>query len=485
MAINRIQPSGSDSNIPAETHSASARYGERAVVAVTRMVDRVGRIISPSDDDALGESRIGVGHGAIKFGLWSMVFVFGGFGLWAALAPIDSAAVAPGVVVLDADKKVIQHLEGGIVEEILVREGDHVEAGQALVRLSQTAAEARADLIRSQYYAEKAAEARLIAERDAQDTIAFPAELDVKGLHVKEIEEAIKAQNGLFSSRKKALEGEVSILNQRMAQFKEEIIGLEAQQQAVTRQRELIGEEEATVAKLVAQGNAAKPRLLALQRSKADLGGQQGEYAASIARANQGISEAQIAIVNKRNEFQNNVVKELREVQVNVTTLGEQLKASQDILNRIVIAAPQSGIVTGLKVHTKGGVITPGQEVMSIIPQDDKLIVEAKVSVRDIDIVYAGLKAKIRLTAYRVRHVPPLEGTVQTISADRFVDQARGEAYYLARVEVDDEQTEKLKNVKLYPGMPADVLIVTGERTMLSYLLNPITEEVYKAFREE
>jgi HlyD family type I secretion membrane fusion protein len=455
----------------------------RSLLRKSQWLDKMAKYLSPQGkDDGSPES---LASGTINFGLQVAFLVFGVFGLWAAFAPLDSAAVSNGVVVVDTNRKVIQHLEGGIVDEILVRDGDVVKAGQPLVRLSETAARARTDLLRAQYYASKASEARLIAERDKKETIEFSDDL----LKLKDenhlVAEAIDTQTRLFESRRKGLEGQVGVLNQRIAQSREEIIGLQAQENAAQRQIRFIEEEVATVRQLLAKGNALKPRLLALERESAQLRGRRGEYLAMVARAQQNISESELSILNVRNEFQNKVVQELKETQVQLSDLEERMRASEDILNRIVITAPQDGVITGMRIHTKGGVISPGERIMEIVPSNDRHIIECQISPQDIDVVRPGLPARVRMSAYKSRKTPQFDGEVTQVSADKFTDERTGQSFYLARIEVDQQELDTLPDIKLYPGMPAEVLITTGERTLLEYLLSPFTDTFNRAFREQ
>lgn len=453
------------------------------VERLTQWMDYASSRINMEGTPANENSKIPIARGPIIFGLWCMAIAFGGFGLWATFAPLASAAVAKGVVVLDSNKKTIQHLEGGIIDKILVHEGKFVEAGEPLVILSETAARARLDLIGGQYYAEKATLARLMAERDQAPFVIFPDDLLFSDdLRIAEI---LDSQRQIFDTRRKALEGEVSVLRERILQHREEITGLESQQQSSQKQIALLNDEISVVEKLLASGNAARPRLLALQRNAAELQGRRGEYLAQISRAQQSISEIEVQIINRQNEHLKEVVDQIRETQVSVATLAEQHATAQDVLNRLEVVAPQSGIVTGLKFHTKGGVIGPGDAIMDIVPQDDRLIIEAQVSTQDIDVVHQGLPARVRLTAYKTRKIPPVEGTVLSVSADRFVDNVTGQPYYLARVMVDQEQLDNIKDVALHPGMPAEVLIVTGDRTLMSYLITPLTDSFFRAFREE
>ena len=464
-------------------HTLAQRF-KRFGVQFTLLMDRLTHWMAPKDPDGLSDSKIGLARGPIKFGLWTVVVVFGGFGLWSAFAPLESAAVAPGVVIAFSENKTIQHLEGGIVDEILVKEGEEVRAGQPLVKLSATAAKARADLLRAQRDAEVAAEARLMAERDGTDSITFPKELLDIAKESQEVADIIDSQERLFEARRNAVEGQVGVLKQRIEQFRDEIEGLHSQEKSAKQQIALLGEEISVVKQLVAKGNAVRPRLLALQRNQAELEGQRGEYLSLIARAEQSITQAELEIINAQNSYLNDAVTALRETQVHLSTLEEQLRASTDILERVTIAAPYSGRVNHLAVHTVGGVIGPGEAIMEIVPLEDRRIIEARIKPSDIDVVHYGLKARVRLTAYHARNLPPVDGFVIHVSADRTVDQATREAYFLARIEVDEGHLADLPGVELYPGMPTDVLVVTGKRTLLSYLFSPITDVMYKAFRE-
>lgn len=420
----------------------------------------------------------------VRIGLWLLILFFGVGGLWAMFAPISSAAVARGQVMVESNRKTVQHLEGGIIEEILVKEGQMVVKDQPLVRLRATTAEARKDLITNQYVAAKALETRLLAERDGLDSLSFPESVLAQKDDPK-VQETLTSQERLFITRKQALEGELGVIEQRIRQLNDQIGGLRAQQASVREQMRLIKEEADVVEKLLLSGNAQRPRFLALKRREAELQGASGQFAAEIARIQQAVGEAELAKMNARNEFLNGVVKELRDVQVQISDLEQNLKASTDVFERTVIAAPLEGTVVGLKFHTLGGVIAPGAPIMDIVPKDDRLVVEAQILPQDIDEVHEGLIARVRLTPYKSRRIPPLEGNVTQVSADSFTDQKTGMSYYTARVEIDPEFMKHLRNVELQPGMPADVLIVTGERTFLSYLLSPLSDSMYRAFREQ
>lgn len=445
-------------------------------------IDKLGHAMG--GDEAFHEAEL-IGHKTVRFGLWVLGISFGAFLLWSVAAPIDSAAVARGVVVLDSNKKTIQHLEGGIVEKILVHEGMTVKAGDVLVEMNPASADARLGLVAGQFWAEKAAAVRLAAERDGKDKIEFPQELLDQAAKDPEVQDTINSQTKLFDTRRKALTGSVDVLQQQIGQLNNEIAGLHAQEQASRSQSELIEEELVGMRKLLASGNAPKSRVLALERQAADLKGRRGDFLAQIARAKQRISEINIQILNTKNQYMNDVVSNMRETEVKMGTLGEQKNAASDISNRLQIKAPVGGIVTNLRIHTTGGVIAPGDAVLDIVPQDDRLIIEAQVSPVDIDVVHQGLPARVRLSAYKARNLHPVMGEVTTISPDRFTDEKSGQSYYIARITVKQEELEQLDDAKLYPGMPADVLIVTGSRTLIGYLLQPIKDSMFRAFREQ
>lgn len=458
---------------------------EERVAGVVDMVDRTIKLMTKEGYES-GNDVVDSARGPIRFGLWVMFALFGVFGVWSACAPLKTAAVSQGSVILDSNKKVIQHLEGGIIDQIMVREGEFVQAGQTLVRMDETAAKARYDILVSQVRTLRANELRLLAEREGTVAVNFsdPILADRSNPDVATI---LTTQQQLFDSRLRAVMGQVEVLQQKIKQSQEEISGLEAQEMASRTQINYLNEEIGTVRALVEKGQALRPRLLALQRQASELQGRKGEYQAMIARARQTITQAEVEIFNVKNQRQNEVEKELRDVQAQFADFTERLKAAEDVKNRLNIVAPQSGVVTNLVFHTKGGVIQPGVPIMEIVPKDDKLIIETRVALNDIDVVHAGLPARIRLSAYKARKVPVLDGTVKSVSADKVVDKNTGLAYYLARVEIDQDEIANHLNehVELYPGMPADVLIVTGSRTLLSYLFTPIGDSFFRAFREQ
>jgi HlyD family type I secretion membrane fusion protein len=488
----RTPPSAQRRNLPAKPPGAGLpaerKKGRQEVAALrhtTHLLDAFAARLLPYDamNQSAPDQRA---RPTILIGLMLMFVLFGIIGLWAALVPLSAGAIASGRVATESNRKEIQHLEGGIVQEILVKDGDEVKAHQVLVRLDATNAKARSDLVLGQYLAAKATESRLIAERDGKRDITFPAEYLEQEASNPKVKEALETQRRLFATRRESIEGQISVLNQKIAQSGDEIRGLKEQSAAANAQIGLLAQEIKTVEGLLATGNALKPRLLNLQRQQADLMGRRGESQAMISRANQTINEAKITILNLKNEYLNKTVAELKDTQVQLSTLEEQARATSDVARRVEVVAPIAGTITGLAVHTVGGVVQPGETLMNLVPLNDELIVEAHVNPQDVDVVHTGLVAQVRLTAFKSRYLRPIEGKVTTISADRFDDPATRESYYIARVEIPQSELKSLgADIKLTSGMPADVLIVTGKRTMLSYVLQPIRESFGHAFHDQ
>ncbi len=421
--------------------------------------------------------------GGAKFaGLAAIAVFFFGFGGWAALAPLQSAVIAQGVVGVESTRKTVQHLEGGIIREILVRDGDKVEAGQVLMRLDDTQAGASLDLVRKRRDVGIAMQARLEAQRDAKGTILFPAELLARRGE-PDVGELIRAQTDIFTNMDQSLRGQSAILNQRVQQLKAEIVGVEGEIAAQDRQIALLREQIQTEESLQAKGLSPRARLLELQREQASLEGRRSQARASIARANQSIAEAQLQIGELKTTFVNDAVAQLGDVQATLFDLGERLRAAEDISQRSVVRAHTAGTVVNLRFHSPGGVIGPGNPILDLVPTEDRLIVEARVEPHDADIVQAGLEAQVRLTAFNQRHALPLMGRVINVSADRLVDERSGAAYYLARVELLPSAV--LAETKINPGMPAEVIVVTAAHTLADYLLEPISGVFRRSLREQ
>lgn len=437
----------------------------------------------------LPPSRIAPAHlqtsykGPVLAGVITVLLAFGGFGSWAALAPLGSAAIAQGVVTVSSNRKQIQHLEGGIVSEILVKEGDVVRANDVLIRLDRTRAQAQVDIITGQYDTARAIEARLVAERDRAPSISFPADLIAK-LSDPQIASVLATQEKLFLARRAARAGQVKILEQRIAQSKEQIVGYESQAASFKRQADLIKDELTGTRELYEKGYAPRTRVLALEREGARLNGERGERLGDIARVSQAIGEAELQILQIDKQFQEDIATSLRETQSNIYDLRERLAATADVLAHIDIRAPESGVIVGLNTHTIGAVVTPGRTIMEIVPVHDTLIIEAHLQPSDVDHVSESMPADIHFSTLKQAVTPILNGTVLTVSADRLVDERTSQPYYLMRVAVDEKELEKLEGQKLIPGMPAEVYVKTGERTALRYLTKPLTQVLERAMRD-
>jgi HlyD family type I secretion membrane fusion protein len=413
-----------------------------------------------------------------------IVIFFGGLGSWAALALLDSAAVASAHVTVAGNKKTVQHLEGGIVRELLVKEGDQVAPGQPLIRLDDTQTRAMLAQLRSRYDNLLAREARLLAERDRElDQILFPVALTSRS-DDDNVYTAISGEKAIYQARKEYMIGRERILKQRVLQLKKEIQGLQAQLMAEWTQLKLVRDEKDSIKSLFDKGMVDKPRLLAAKRAEAGLQGSRGEHQALVAQAEQRIGETELEIIDLNNRFLSEVVSDLKETQEELTDLTQQLKAAEDVLARTEVQAPVGGTVVGLEVHTVGGVVSPGQKILDIVPREDVLELEAQIDPNDIDVVHAGLEAQVVLTAYKQRTTPTLQGRVIRVSADSFSDPRTGRTYFLARISVEQAELERMDDVDLYPGMPAEVMIQTGQQTALDYLLSPITQSMRRAFRE-
>lgn len=418
--------------------------------------------------------------------LFGAVIVFGLFGVvgtWSALTPLSGAVVAPAVVAVYSKRKSVQHLEGGIVDQILVRDGDEVEEGQLLVRLDEIRARTNSALLSSRIDLLKAREARLNAEFSERRTIEFPDNLMVRRAEPATAE-ILNGEIYLFLARDAALKGKTEILGQRIAQLNQQIAGFDAQQAANAAQIELIEEELTGLRLLLDKGYVAKPRLLELERRRAQLMGERGQHIAEIARAKDGITEAQLQTMQLRHDFQEAVATELHDIQAELYDLQERYVAAADELRRLDIRAPQSGIVVDLEIHTPGAVISPGDRILDIVPQEDELIIEAQVAPHDIDKVTVGLDAVVRLSAFDLQTTPELSAAVFSSSADRLIDEATNTPYFLVEARVRETELPQLEELKLTPGMPAEVIIKTGNRTALSYLIKPIADGMARAFRD-
>ena len=418
-------------------------------------------------------------------GIVVVLLLAGGVGGWAATTQIAGALIAPGSVVVDSHVKKVQHPTGGVVGMLYVQDGDHVKAGQVLVQLDATVPKANLAVVNKGLDELQARKARLEAERDGADHVTFPKELLARA-DDPTVANAMTNEQKLFQLRRDARLGQKAQLQQRIGQLRDEITGLNAQLDAKKREVELIGQELQGVRTLYKKNLVPITRVTALERDGARLAGERGQLLASVAQTKGKVSETELQIIGIDQDLASQVAKDLREVDAKYGEFVERQVTAEDQLKRIYIRAPQNGIVLQSNVHTVGGVITPGETIMLIVPETDKLMVEAKVNPRDIDQVQVGQATMLRFPEFNTRTTPEIKGTVTQVSADTTTDQRTGQSYYTVRVAMPVKEIEQLgKGVRLIPGMPVEAFVQTGERTVISYLTKPLADQFMRAFREK
>jgi HlyD family secretion protein len=421
-------------------------------------------------------------------GLALVVAFLGGIGGWASTSELSGAVIAIGTVIVESNVKKVQHPTGGVVKEILVKEGSQVEEGQIVVRLDDTVTRATLGVVRSQLDENGARQARLAAEREAADAITFPDDLTGR-INESTVATAVHGEERLFEARRDARVSQRAQLRERIAQSNQEIVGLTAQYQAKDKEISLIAQELVGVTELYEKNLVSISRFMQLQRDQARLHGERGQFVADIARARAKISETELQLIQLDQDFRTEVLKDLRETQGKIAELIERAAAAEDQVKRVDIRAPRSGFVNQLAVHTVGGVIANGETIMQIVPHSDDLIVEAKVAPQDIDQVEQGAVALVRIMAGNQRTMRDVKGTLTHVSADLTRDppSANGQPtqpYYVVRISLPPVEVERLGDFRLVPGMPAEVFIQTTARTPLQYLLKPLREQIARTFRE-
>ncbi|WP_038998495.1 MULTISPECIES: HlyD family type I secretion periplasmic adaptor subunit [Pseudomonas] len=417
--------------------------------------------------------RLGLGIVGITFGL---------FGTWAAIAPLDGAAYAPGVVTVQAYRKTVQHLEGGIVKEVLAHDGDIVKRDDPLIILDDSQLRFEYEMARGQLVAASAMEARLIAERDTLPVIGFGQIADPASLRG---EEARQGETQVFNARQGSRLGQIAVLRERIGQLNQQIKGLESMIAAKVGLEKSYSGEINELTDLLQQGFVDKQRLLEQERKLGMLRSEVADHRSAINRTRLQINETQLQILQVDKDFNADVAKQLAEVQTRIYDLQEKTSALEDRLNHIVIRAPDAGMVIGMTVHTIGGVVRPATPLLDIVPSVSELVIEAQVAPVDIDRIAIGKRADIRFGAFKSSTTPVIEGEVSSVSADRLTNEKTGAAYYLARVRVTEKGARTLGERKLLPGMPADVLIITGQRTLLQYLMQPARDVMSQSMIEE
>lgn len=465
-------------------------FFQKGVILLDRFIDLAAKPESKGRNDVVQSART-----PILFGLYIIIIFIIIGGIWAATAPLNSATIAIGTVVANTNKKVIQHFEGGIIKNIFVKQGDVVSEGDKLVEIDDTRIKSEHDNILYQYRVELATENRLIAERDELPNIQFNDEL-LSNSHLPNVEKIINTQEKLFKSKSATYRAKKESLKQKLSQLDKQIQGLEAKKLSLHKQFD-VEEDRLNAAQVLFQKNfIQKAKLLELESRVSDTKTQIAVNDIEIAKTKQDITRTDIEILNLQNESQSQILAELKETQKQVGALREKLISYKDSLERSIIKAPVDGVINTIQYHTIGGVIRQGESILEISPLNDVLIIEAKVPSRSIDVVHVGLKAKIRFSAFKSRIAPMFNGVVVSLSPDIVqdrsgampMDKKQMDNSYIARIEIDYDDFNKFaqkKNVKLHPGMQAEVQIINGSRTLLGYLLDPVTDIMFKSFREK
>lgn len=431
--------------------------------------------LSGVDSDAV--RYISLGWGVVIAGI-------GGFLLWASLAPLDKGVPLSGTVTVATSRKAIQHQTGGTVEDIFVKDGDVVEAGAVLVRMNSVQVKANAETTRVQYFAARAAEARLIAEREGKKAIVFPAELE-KMKNDPIVVNYIAMQQHLFSSRLLGIQSELSAMDESISGLKLQTSGLEESRDNKKQQLEFLQEQLVGMRDLASEGYVARNRLLELERMYAQISGAMSEDIGNIGRGQRQIAELKLRRIQRQQEYQKEVRSQLPDVQEEAEVLAHKLSGLDHDLVNVLVKAPVDGTVVGLNVFTQGGVIAPGFKMMDIVPRNDPLMVEGRLPVHLIDKVHPDLPVELIFTAFNRNLTPHVPGIVTQVSADRFVDENTGEPYYKLHAKVAPEGIKMIAGLQIKPGMPVDLFVKTGERTMMNYILKPILDHLKMAMTED
>lgn len=431
------------------------------------------------DDQALPSNP----RPAILAGIVVLALVVLGIGGWSASAPLSSGVIAPGVVIFEGRRQKVQHLEGGIVAEILVREGSEVARGDVLFRLDTTQVRSRVARIRNLLFVNEAQSARLMAEINQADEVTFPENL-VRDAELWGWNDILDRERAIFEERRRSLAGQIELLEAKAAQFMSEIGGLDVQEEAQEDQLRLLSREITDLSTLLANELVPRARVTSLEREAARLRGLNGEIVARRARAFESISESRLQAEQLRQQFRQEIVSAMRETENDISDLREQLISATDILTRTNIYAPESGRVQDVAISTVGSVIQPGQPLLEIAPIDDRLIVEARVAPQDIDSVSIGQLAEVRISALNLRMTPAVFGEVRSVSGDRVVDERAQAEYFLVQINISPGELEKLGGQRILAGMPTEVVLPTGERTLINYLISPLTDAMRRGLLE-
>ena len=421
-------------------------------------------------------------------GVVAVLLVFGVLGAWSVIAPLDSAAIGSGLVIVENYRKPIAHLEGGIVREVRVKEGQHVHKGEVLLTLEDVQPRSQLEQVQGQWLLSLAHEARLVAQRDGKSRISYPSALTTRSNDGRAAE-AMRIQDQTFQVRKRTLDGEVMLYRRQIEQLKQKLIGLQEQKSMRDKLVRSFEKERADLQTLASQGYAEMQRVREMERNLAQNEGLRGSLQSDIASTELEIGSADLKILQLEQEFQREVAKELAEVQAELFSLNEKNRAFSDTVKRTTVVAPDDGMVLELSVHTAGEVIRPGAHVLDIVPANEQLMVEVRLLPQDIDQIIVGQTAEVRFSAFRQRDMPKIEGKLVMVSADRLIDETSQDKrpYYLGRVMVTPKGLRDLAKLKLelVPGMPADVFIKTGTRTFWRYMTAPFSDLLVRSLRED
>lgn len=440
--------------------------------------------MSTTTGELYGARELGDDLRLRRLGYSVVAIVFVGFGGWAAIAPIEGAALAPGMITVQNSRKTIQHLEGGIVRALPVVDGQWVSQGDLLLEIEGRQFRAELDALRVQHATLEAMFVRLIAERDGRDALQFPETATLAPDDARLIE-ARAAQRASFTTRRKAHDGEIAVLRQTVEQLRAQMAGISSVMASKRRVIQSYESEIDDLRELLKEGFADRQKLREYERNVDSLTAELADLESTLAATGAKIGETELRILQVRRDFQAAVAAELGETQVKLSDVAERLNAAGDRVTRTLVRAPVTGRVLNLKVHTIGGVVGPGEPILDIVPDHDELVVEGRLSPYDIDRVRSGLDATVRMSGLRRENASRLRGKVVTVSADRLVDERTGASYYSAQVAIDATERDRLGDVDLQPGMPADVMINTGSRTLFGYLWDPIGSAIEQSFRED
>ena len=430
------------------------------------------------------EKSISDWRGIAVAGYAVIILTFGVVGVWAAVAKLDKAVVAQGFVAVETNRKSVQHFEGGMVREIFIKEGDHVTKGEVLFSLKKVQAQANNDLVKNQLDSGLALEARLLAERDQKENITWPEEFSGRSAEPL-LARIMIDQIHQFQERHTSLEGQVSVLESRIEQLTMGIKGIAIEKDSTEKQVGYINDELVNLRDLGKKQLVPMTRVYAMERERTRLEGVIGHSIADTAKAQSSIGEIKIQIQQLRQKFQEDIASSLLEVRQKIADARERVTVAGDVLNRVEIVAPLDGTAQNLKVFTVGQVLRPAETLLEIVPDEEPLVVDAQFSPNDIDTVYGGQQAEIRFPAFHSRQIPLMMGRIESISHDRLMDEQTRQFYFLGVISLDRSDIPEEYRPRIRPGMPAEVIVASGERTVLSYIISPLSESLRKSFREK